>query len=152
MTYEARWDATIVQESCTLLDTQSQQIMYKRRQSQLPTIFSQEKHTFLTEYHGIHTDKLVSPVSVGFKFIYHYIIDLFSVLFCSYITLLYKWENHSVERGHRHRWRLWLGCVQAFWILLNIQHSWPRLSSSSSPLSHNLLTVRLNMPVSQIPK
>lgn len=53
---KSRSDSTTVQESCTLLDTQSQQIMYKRRQVQLPTVFSQE-NTHLTEYHGIHTDK-----------------------------------------------------------------------------------------------
>lgn len=34
-----------VQESCTLLDTQSQQIMYKIAQVQPPAVFSQEKHT-----------------------------------------------------------------------------------------------------------
>lgn len=47
--YKAKSDATTVQESCTLLDTQSQQIMYKRRQVQLPTVFSQEKHTHFSQ-------------------------------------------------------------------------------------------------------
>uniref|UniRef100_A0A8C4H6S7 Formin-like 1a n=1 Tax=Dicentrarchus labrax TaxID=13489 RepID=A0A8C4H6S7_DICLA len=32
----------------------------------LEDIITGKTHTFLTEYHGIHTDKLVSPVSVGF--------------------------------------------------------------------------------------
>lgn len=47
--YEARSDAATVQESCTLLDTQSQQVMYKRRQVQLPAVFSQEKHTHFSQ-------------------------------------------------------------------------------------------------------
>lgn len=51
--------------------------MYKRKQVQLP-VFSQKKKkkTFLTEYHGIHTDKWECPVSVGI-----YIDQFF--LYCS---------------------------------------------------------------------
>lgn len=60
-----RPDITTVQESCTLLDTQSQQCMYKRKQVEAPVVFSQGIHTFLTGYHGTHTDKLISLVSVG---------------------------------------------------------------------------------------
>lgn len=47
--HEARSDVATVQESCTLLDTQSQQGMYKRRQVQLPAVFSQEKHTHFSQ-------------------------------------------------------------------------------------------------------
>lgn len=62
---KGRLDITTVQESCTLLDTQPQQCMYKRKQVEAPVVFSQGIHTFLTGYHGTHTDKLISLVSVG---------------------------------------------------------------------------------------
>lgn len=79
-------------------------------------------HTFLTEYHGIHTDKLVfSSISRLLNFIYHYIIDLFSVYyFCSYITLLYKWENRSVERVHHSAVTSLVGLRSS---TLNLRHS-----------------------------
>lgn len=47
--HKASSDVATVQESCTLLDTQSQQLMYKRRQVQLPAVFSQEKHTHFSQ-------------------------------------------------------------------------------------------------------
>lgn len=71
----------------------------KKAESTADYLLTGKTHTFLTEYHGIHTDKLVSPVSVGFKFIYHYIIDLFSVLFLFlYHTTLQVGESLSGER------------------------------------------------------
>lgn len=127
--------AATVQESCTLLDTQSQQGMYKRRQVQLPAVFSQGKHTRLTEYHGIHTDKLViSSFGRLFKFIYHYIIDLFSALWFDLIS-------HYSTNG---RITLWKKCTPssktsgprgAFERSGSFQTSLPLLSSS---LSHNV--------------
>lgn len=124
-----------VQESCTLLDTQSQQGMYKRRQVQLPAVFSQGKHTRLTEYHGIHTDKLIiSNFGRLFKFIYHYIIDLFSALCFDLIS-------HYSTNG---RITLWKKCTPpsktsgprgAFERSRSFRTSLPLQSSS---LSHNV--------------
>lgn len=57
-----------VQESCTLLDTQSQQLCTKGGRIFFPAnqllTGGRGGGTQRTEYHGIHTDKLVSPVSV----------------------------------------------------------------------------------------
>lgn len=100
-----------------------------------PAVFSQGKHTRLTEYHGIHTDKLViSSFGRLFKFIYHYIIDLFSALWFDLIS-------HYSTNG---RITLWKKCTPppktpgprgASERSGSFQTSLPLLSSS---LSHNV--------------
>lgn len=143
--FKARSDTTTVQESCTLFDTQSQQLMYKRRQVQLPAVFSQEKHTHFSQ--NIMASTLINQYlqyQQAFKFMYHYIIDLFSVLFLFlYHTTLQMGELLCGKRT-----------PSLVTSLVGVRSSIPDSFSHSQPLSslsHNV-TVRLNMPVSHIPK
>lgn len=73
-------------------------------------------------------------------------------MFILYITLLYKWENHSVERVHQY-------CSVFWWRCSAVKHS-GSFSKHPSPLAIIIIvtttiftlqiTVRLNMPLSQI--
>ena len=111
--------------------------MYKRKQVQLP-VFSQKKKskiTFLTEYHGIRTDKWECPVSVGTY------IDLNFFRIVDHVTLLYKWE--FVIGGF-----FWWRCVEAFldrsgWLgtLLTLSHH-HRSITDHSETEHARVTER----------
>ena len=91
----------------------------KRRQSSTANLLTgKEKHTFLTEHHGIHTDKLViSSIGRLFKFyIFLYDRSIFGniILFVYHTNLQKMGENPSMGRvtpvGD---FFLSLGCVEA---------------------------------------